>query len=116
VPTWVALESRLPSSVCPEPVYDISEAKSIPPDQLVLHRDRSGACPLCQRVWLALEVKGIGYITVLHDDELKVEWPDGTTQPDSLDIWRELNKRIPGNQNFYPKVSASVGGVRANIQ
>lgn len=115
VPTWVALESRLPSAVCPEPVYDISDAKNIPADHLVFYRDRTAACPLCQRVWLALEVKGIDYITVLYDKELKVEWPDGTTQHDSLDILEKIEKEYPGDPNFYPKVSASVGGVRANI-
>jgi glutathione S-transferase len=80
-----------------------------------LYRDRTAACPFCQRVWLALEVKGIDYITVLHDEELRVEWPDGTTQQDSLDILERIQKEYPGEPNFYPKVSASVGGVRANI-
>ena len=116
VPTWDALESRLRSAVCPEPpVYDISDADNIPSNQLVFYRDRNAECPFCERVWLALEIKGIDYITVLHDEELKVTWPDGTTQHDSLDIIERLDKEYPGEPDLYPRVSQSVGGVRANI-
>ena len=55
-------------------------------------------CPYSERVWLALEHKGIAYETVLIDntgggrpswysgDTPQVRWPDGKQQKESLAI------------------------------
>merc|ERR1719272_1432416 len=69
IATWDALEARLPSSLAAEPlVVDAAldqERPALTDGGLVLYRERNGWCPYPERVWLALEHKGIAYETVL---------------------------------------------------
>jgi glutathione S-transferase len=41
---------------------------------VIFFRDTNGWCPFCQRVWLALEEKGLDYDSVLIDLYDKPEW------------------------------------------
>lgn len=51
------------------------EAKSAsPPPVLTLYRDTNGWCPFCERVWLALEIKGLPYTETLVNLQNKPQW------------------------------------------
>jgi len=87
----------------------------------ILYRDRNGWCPRCEQAWLALEAKGIEYVTILVDAERRnsddeddnggngnggndsyydrpgstlprVRWPDGTVHVGSDDMLPFLEK------------------------
>lgn len=118
LPTWTVLESTLPTAFPPtvhtsEPKEEDLEGK------LVLYRDKDGLCPYSEQVWLALEVKGLDYVTVLTDDAdsfPKLQWPDGTVQTESLKILERIQKEFSEEApNFYPKISQAVDSVRCNI-
>lgn len=49
-PTWDELSSSL-KSISPDPEKPV----------LTFYRDSNGWCPFCERVWIALEIKGIPY-------------------------------------------------------
>jgi glutathione S-transferase len=110
VQSWGSLSARLPSTGLPEPrVIDTTLEAGKPklsPDMLVLFRERHGWCPYSERVWLAIEAKGLKYETVLIDNTgrrppwfsgttLQVRWPDGTYEGESMDILRSLDERYP---------------------
>ena len=38
-----------------------ASSSSAAPPELVLYRDTNAWCPFCERVWLALEAKGVSY-------------------------------------------------------
>jgi len=130
VPSWEQLEAKLPKA--PHP---LCFANSLPNDasqnqKIVLFRDKEAICPFSEQVWLALEVKNLDYVTVLVDttiqenswsSPLKVLWPDGSTQTNSLDILEKLEQEYPGEDtgkngpNLYPTLSMAVDSVRCNI-
>ena len=58
---WSELEKALPKE-------DKSTTK------LTLYRDTNGWCPFCERVWIALEMKGIEYEEKTVDLRNKPEW------------------------------------------
>lgn len=69
-----------------------------------LYRERHGWCPYSERIWLALEAKGVDYDTVYIDniygrptwysgDTPQIRWEDGKVQSESMDLVREVDKR-----------------------
>ena len=115
-PTWEELEARLPSATAPEPPVIDSVLSSSEPvlDGLVLFRERHGWCPYSERVWLALEYKGLGYTSILIDNTgggrpswyggstPQVRWPDGRQQGESMDLVRRLDEEYPDSPQLWP--------------
>ena len=130
-PSWSSLQQRLPSALAPEPLVIDSALQPAPIDeallagQVVLYRERNGWCPYSERVWLALEAKRVDFVTVLIDNmgarprwysgtTPQVRWPDGSTQGESLDILRRLDKEYPGAPALFPVTRSppdAVGGM-----
>lgn len=48
--------------------------ESKPSPVLTLYRDTNGWCPFCERVWLALELKGLPYTETLVNLQNKPQW------------------------------------------
>ncbi|CAK9018269.1 Protein IN2-1 homolog B (Glutathione S-transferase GSTZ5) [Durusdinium trenchii] len=80
---------------------------------LVLFRERNGWCPYSERVWLALEAKGLDYTTVLVDNygsraawiggqTPQLQWPSGKRQGESLDIIKALDVEFPDMPKLWP--------------
>jgi len=131
IATWDELEARLPSSLAPEPlIVDSALARERPAltgGGLVLYRERNGWCPYSERVWLALEHKGIEYETVLIDntgggrpswysgDTPQVRWPDGKQQKESLDIVKALDAAFPDTPPLWPPAGADAAAVGAAV-
>jgi glutathione S-transferase len=79
-----------------------------------LYRERHGWCPYSERIWLALEAKGVDYDTVYIDniygrpswysgDTPQMRWQDGKSQSESMDLVREVDKRFDGGHvTLYP--------------
>jgi len=63
-PTWEELEETISKS----------RLVTSSPPQLTLYRDTNGWCPFCERVWLALEIKGISYKESLINLQKKPDW------------------------------------------
>lgn len=61
-PSWEALEAQAATPANAEPA------------QLTLYRDNNGWCPFCERVWLALELKGLQYDEKLINLRNKPRW------------------------------------------
>ena len=111
VPSWAILSALVPSAHVISPVESdwlISPPSSFSTERPTLFRERNAWCPFSARVWLAFEIKGIGYDTVRVDagrfdgrpSDLggatpQVRWPDGSLLAGSLDIIRELDHRYP---------------------
>lgn len=122
LPSWEVLESKLPSTQQGPPIFEESlPDKSVAKLKPVLYRDKDAVCPYSQQVWLALEAKNIDYATVLvpmcQESPLKMTWPDGTEQTDSLEIIERIQKEFPEKEpNLYPKgISECLDAVRCNI-
>jgi glutathione S-transferase len=76
---------------------------------VLLYRDTNAWCPFCERVWLALEEKGIDYDTMFIDLRDKPDWfkqmvptalvpaaqIDGELVWESLDILLKLEEVFP---------------------
>lgn len=60
-------------STAPTPTLSTHETVSTD-KPVLLYRDTTGWCPFCERVWLALEEKGVEYDTVLINLRSKPEW------------------------------------------
>uniref|UniRef100_A0A7S4MTS2 GST C-terminal domain-containing protein n=1 Tax=Odontella aurita TaxID=265563 RepID=A0A7S4MTS2_9STRA len=121
VPSWSDLESSLESSISsPLPVSIDSVLDPSTPnfskDHATLFRERHGWCPYSERVWLALELKGVPYDTVRIDNTgggrpsyyggqtPQMRWPDGRTQGESMDLVREVDERYPEyGMSLYPE-------------
>jgi glutathione S-transferase len=142
VPSWEELATKIPRST-PLVFHDKlpSDVNNDGNNKPILFRDKNGICPLCQQVWLALEVKGIDYITILVDDvdqqentnndwssPLQVQWADGSVQTDVLEILEKMEQTFPAAStnindkdtsryapNLYPSISKAVDSVRCNI-
>jgi len=125
-PTWDALASKLPSVSQPHPpVLDtVLESSDRPPKEgLTLFRERHGWCPYSEKVWLALELKGLDFNTVLIDNTgggrpswyggqtPQVTWPDGKKQGESMDIVKALDARYPNSRPLWPPAGASASDV-----
>ena len=80
-----------------------------------------------ERVWLALEAKGIEHTTVLIDNTghgrrpswysgttPQIRWADGKTQGESLDLVRELDVRFPATPPLFEAsgVDAAISAFR----
>jgi glutathione S-transferase len=84
----------------------------------VFYRDEEGLCPYSQQVWLALELKGVDYVTVLtsSDETPKLQWPDGTVQTNSLEILERIEQMFAdAPPAMYKQISKAVDNVRCNI-
>ena len=115
LPSWTALESKLPS-VLPPVYHETLPDSSVAKEKPILYRDKDALCPYSQQVWLALEAKGVDYVTVLSSSPMKLMWPDGTVQSESLEILERIEKEYPDKlPNLYPKISEAVDSVRCNI-
>jgi len=116
-PSWEELEQLLPSSKVPEPRIIDSALDPAKPNfkGLTLFRERHGWCPYSERVWLALEAKGLQYETVLIDNTgpgrkppwwrgntPQIRWEDGKSQSESLDIVRALDDKYPDTPRLWP--------------
>lgn len=118
VPSWDSLLEKLPSSNVAEPLVIDSALNPAKPtlDGLTLFRERHGWCPYSERVWLALEAKGLEYSTVLIDNtgpERKppwwgggntpqILWESGRQQGESMDIVRQLDAEYPETAPLWP--------------
>ena len=130
VPSWEALEAQLPSLRAPQPsVLDTVLAASCdgPPDGLTLFRERHGWCPYSEKVWLALELKGLDYSTVLIDNTgggrpswyggqtPQIQWCNGKTMGESMDIVKRLDIEYPESRQLYPPEGVSMSDVASMI-
>ena len=130
LPAWSDLQAQLPSCASSEmPTFD---AHTVDPAVLegktVLFTDRNRWCPNGERVWLALELKRVQYVTCLVDDDYsatpgeegslpRVQWPDGSTNDGSgiRAILERIEQEHPHGPSFYPKVSVTVAVVRDSL-
>ena len=128
--TWQALDAQLPKTPAPtiiDAVHHRSSPPPLPDDAIVLYRERNGWCPYSERVWLALEAKGIEHTTVLIDNTghgrrpswysgttPQIRWADGKTQGESLDLVRELDVRFPATPPLFEAsgVDAAISAFR----
>ncbi|EOD39092.1 hypothetical protein EMIHUDRAFT_251553, partial [Emiliania huxleyi CCMP1516] len=97
------------------------------PSGLTLFRERHGWCPYSEKVWLALELKGLAYKTVLIDNmgggrpdwyrgqTPQIQWADGRTQGESMDIVKALDAEYPASRPLYPPEGASMSSVAQMI-
>mmetsp|Transcript_17629 Transcript_17629/g.31871 ORF Transcript_17629/g.31871 Transcript_17629/m.31871 type:complete len:473 (-) Transcript_17629:2-1420(-) len=105
--TWLDLEELLPSSQMETRNVDTVLKPERPEfSALTLFRERNGWCPYSERVWLAMELKGLRFDTVLIDNmgsrpgwfggqTPQVQWVPRERQGESLDIIRELEEKYP---------------------
>ena len=125
IPTWQEIQEALPN-VSVDPTATIIDAalpehQNTPPpyssDRPTLFRERHGWCPYSERVWLALEHKGILYDTIRIDNTgpgrkpkyfsgqtPQMRWPDGSIQGDSMDLVENLES--PNSPSLYPSFQA----------
>ena len=127
-PSWGTLETALVSAVSvPRPfVIDSVRERDTPnfsSEQPTLFRERHGWCPYSERVWLALELKGIKYDTVLIDNTgggrpsyfsgstPQIRWANGRTQGESMDLVRLLDTEYPDAPALWPPEGVKKGAV-----
>ena len=123
LPSWSELEAELPSAVDTSgPIViaaDAADADDLT-GKTVLYRDACGYCPYSERLWLALEIKCVPFVTCLVDDEYskapgeagslpRVQWPDGTTDEDTMVILERLQREYPRPPDLFPDKSVAVG-------
>ena len=129
--TWEELEARLPSALAPEPLVIDSvlnrEKPALKDDGFVLFRERNGWCPYSERVWLALEAKGVPFETVLIDntgggrpswysgETPQGRWPGGEMQKESLDLVKALDAAYPETPPLWPPVGVEASAVSAAV-
>jgi glutathione S-transferase len=116
--SWGKLEELLPSASRPRPAHlDSVLDRSTPTFSSwapTLFRERHGWCPYSERVWLALELKGIAYDTVTIDNTgggrpsyfagstPQMRWADGRTQGESNDLVKALDAAFPDTPPLWP--------------
>lgn len=127
--SWDSLASRLPSLAAEQPTLLDPVLAPCPasPSGLTLFRERHGWCPYSEKVWLALELKGLAYTTVLIDNmgggrpdwyrgqTPQIQWADGRTQGESMDIVKALDAEYPASRPLYPPEGASISSVAQMI-
>ena len=130
VPNWDSLAARLPSLSATQPAIldTVLTPSSAKPAGLTLYRERHGWCPYSEKVWLALELKGLEYSTVLIDNTgggrpswysgqtPQVQWEDGRTQGESMDIVKRLDIEYPDSRPLYPPPGVSMADVASMIK
>ncbi|KAJ1461475.1 hypothetical protein M885DRAFT_507495 [Pelagophyceae sp. CCMP2097] len=128
-PSWANLRAALPSLLS-EPLETIDAVHHqqspppIKPGGIVLYRERNGWCPYSERAWLALELNGASYVSVLIDNTggarptwfrgttPRVRWADGAQCGESMDIVRGVDARYPtGGLYAHPDVDALVAAM-----
>ena len=130
-PSWKSLATELPSVAADSPVKIDSVRQQQAPvfsnERPTLFRERHGWCPYSERVWLALETKGIEYDTVLIDNTgggrpsyfsgstPQMRWADGRMQGESLDLVKALDKLYPEATPLWPPEGVDTGAVNAMI-
>ena len=128
-PSWASLSEQLPSLSTKQPhVLDtVLTTSASAPEGLTLFRERHGWCPYSEKVWLALELKGIDYSTVLIDNTgggrpgwyrgqtPQIQWADGRSQGESMDIVKALDKEYPETRALYPPPGVSMSDVASMI-
>ena len=119
LPGWSELEVLVPSASVPPPLTIDSVRFTGTPDfskeKPTLFRERHGWCPYSERVWLALELKGIEYDTVRIDNTgggrpsyfsgstPQMRWPpSGRTQGESMDLVKALDTQYPDTPPLWP--------------
>ena len=118
--SWTDLESKILPEILP-PIY--SSTSEVPDNYAgvpILFRDKDGLSPNAQRIWLALELKDVEYVTVLVDEQgdenVKLQWPDGSIQTDVKQVLESIeannNDREP---ELYKRISLAVDNVRDNM-
>jgi len=118
IPSWKELSQVTQCDLHEQPFAENGAAYSSHPDlggdKPVLYRERHGWCPYSERVWLALEAKGVDYDTIYIDNIYgrpnwyggntpQMKWEDGRVQSESMDLVRELDKRYDGQMQLYPE-------------
>ena len=133
LPSWKEIQSSLPSVKHTRPlvldaaVDNIDESSLTADGKTILYIDRNCWDPNAQRAWLALEVKGAKYVTVLEGADYsnpitslpRLRWTDGTVQggSDMYDILEKIQNEYPDGPDLYPQgISISVDIVRASIE
>jgi glutathione S-transferase len=122
---WTSIENRVPSLTVPGPlvvdsVLQPDYVPEKPNSKLVFCRERNGWCPYSERVWLALEVKGVDYDTVLIDNMGydRPGWYSGQTpqckfvggerfQGESISLVEQIDAEYPDGQPLYPEDRAN---------
>ena len=112
---WEVLASKVPTAAeQPRVVDSVLTRIERPVDALTLYRERHGWCPYSEKVWLALELKGLQYDTVLIDNmgggrpswyrgsTPQIMWPDGNTQGESMDLVKKLDDFYPETRPLWP--------------
>ena len=126
--SWPDLAARLQSAAPPHLIDSaLAPDKPVLDGTLTLFRERHGWCPYSERVWLALEAKGIEHTTVLIDNTghgrrpswysgttPQIRWADGKTAGESLDLVRELDVRFPATPPLFEAsgVDAAIAAFR----
>ncbi|CAG9464465.1 unnamed protein product [Pedinophyceae sp. YPF-701] len=92
------------------PVRNVKSSKDV-----VIYRDSNSACPFCERVWLALEERGIPYDTVYIDLRATPQWflddvaasgklpalrVRGEYYTGSINLLNVLEKEFPGSKSL----------------
>ena len=124
IPSWKDLAAVTQCDRHEQPVAVNGAAYSSHPENLggssssnsrpILYRERHGWCPYSERVWIALETKGIEYDTIYIDNIYgrpnwyggntpQVKWEDGTVQSESMDLVREIDRRYDTTVSLYPQ-------------
>jgi len=111
IPSWKDLAAATQCESHESPIAADGRSFSSDPNlsdgaRPTLYRERHGWCPYSERVWLALEAKGIVHDTIFIDNIYgrpswyggntpQMKWEDGSTQSESMDLVREIDRRYP---------------------
>ena len=119
IPSWSSFEKSLIGPSDRPGLFDSAlQYPKEPPfseEKPTFFRERHGWCPYSERVWLALEFKGIDYDTVLIDNTgpgrkpgwyggntPQMRWPESNSrQSESMDLVHELDNRYPDTPALY---------------
>lgn len=126
---WKEISARLQSLSATQPnvVDTVLAASASAPSGLTLFRERHGWCPYSEKVWLALEVKGLDYSTVLIDNTgggrpswyrgqtPQIQWADGSSMGESMDIVKRLDIEYPESSQLYPPDGVSMSDVASMV-
>ena len=118
--SWSEIESKLNPTLTATPPITIDPnidpaTPNFSKTKCTLFRERHGWCPYSERVFLALEVKGIEYDTVYVDNTghgrrpsyfsgqtPQIRWEDGRMQGESMDLVRKIDSEYQNHVELYP--------------